>query len=151
MNNLIKLIPYDIIINIIEPFTRSTQNTNILKDIVSFTTTINLIYDKYYKMLCNIINPVIDNTITTFEQNVLKKIAWYFLEIDLHCFIIENELQDGFLQLMNLRHFLRLRHITDLEFIIKSSEYKKTKSVVYKLWGILSSNQRTKFLIWADY
>ena len=56
MIELIKLIPCDIIINIIEPFTRSIQNPNILQDIISFTQTIPSVYKQYCVNLYNILN-----------------------------------------------------------------------------------------------
>lgn len=146
MIELIKLIPCDIIINIIEPFTRSIQNPNILQDIISFTQTIPSVYKQYCVNLYNIIDTEHEN-INKYEKNIIDKLAWYFLEIDLHCFIIQFELYDGFLELMNFSTFLRLLHISDLDKIVEKSEYKKTKQVVHKLWGFLSIRQREQFIM----
>ena len=146
MIELIKLIPCDIIINIIEPFTRSIQNPNILQDIISFTQTIPSVYKQYCVNLYNIIDTEHEN-INKYEKNIIDKLAWYFLEIDLHCFIIQFELYDCFLELMNFSTFLRLLHISDLDKIVEKSEYKKTKQVVHKLWGFLSIRQREQFIM----
>ena len=146
MIELIKLIPCDIIINIIEPFTRSIQNPNILQDIISFTQTMPSVYKQYCVNLYNIIDTEHEN-INKYEKNIIDKLAWYFLEIDLHCFIIQFELYDGFLELMNFSTILRLLHISDLDKIVENSEYKKTKQVVHKLWGFLSIRQREQFIM----
>jgi len=145
MIELIKFIPCDIIINVIEPFTRSTQNPYILQDIISFTQTIFIVYRQYCVNLYNIID-IENENINKYEKYIIDKLAWYFLEIDLHCFIIQFELYDGFLELMNFSTFLQLLHISDLATIIEKSEYKKTKQVVYKLWGFLSISQREQFM-----
>tara|TARA_B100002052_G_C15820249_1_gene570150 strand:- start:632 stop:1087 length:456 start_codon:yes stop_codon:yes gene_type:complete len=145
MINLIDSIPYDIIINVIEPFTRSIQNNNLLKDIISFKKTINSIYHKYCINLYNIISPL-NQDINAYEKNIIDKLAWYFLEIDLHCFIIEFEIYDGFLQLIDFATFLRLIHIADVNNIVENSEYIRTKGVVFKLWGFLSVDQRKQFI-----
>ena len=145
MIELIKFIPCDIIINVIEPFTRSIQNPNILQDIISFTQTIPIVYRQYCKNLYNLIN-IENETINKYEKYVIDKLAWYFLEIDLHCFIIQFELYDGFLELMNFSTLLQLLHISNLDTIVENSEYKKTKQVVHKLWGFLSIYQRKQFM-----
>ncbi len=145
MINLIYSIPYDIIINVIEPFTRSIQNKNLLKDIISFTKTINPIYHKYCINLYNIISPL-NEDINEYEKSIIDKLAWYFLEIDLHCFIIQFEIYDGFLELIDFATILRLIHIADIHNIVENSEYIRTKGVVFKLWGFLSINQRKQFM-----
>lgn len=136
-------VPYDIITNVIEPFTRNIQNINLQQDIVSFKT-INEIYNKYCKTLYNKISSAHEN-INDFEKSNLQKLAWYFLEIDLHCFIIDSKILDEVFEIMNYATFFRLNNIADLNIILNTSEYKKTKTIVYKLWGFLTVNQRKQF------
>lgn len=136
-------VPYDIITNVIEPFTRNIQKINLQQDIVSFKT-INEIYNKYCTTLYTKISSAHEN-INDFEKSNLQKMAWYFLEIDLHCFIIESKIVDEVFEIMNFTTFFRLNHIVDLNIIINTSEYKKTKTIVYKLWGFLTVNQRKQF------
>jgi len=131
MDNYIKKIPTEIIINNILPYTYETKPTELLVDIISFRTDYNIIINLYafsynYRILlfdliyfCN--NSIyIDDSITLKLQNLLK------------------------------RNYILSQFSNDqLVYFIYTTFHEKRRNILSQIkfiWGLLTVHERNEFI-----
>ena len=131
MDNYIKKIPTEIIINNILPYTYETKPTELLLDIISFRTDYNIIINLYafsynYRILlfdliyfCN--NSIyIDDSITLKLQNLLK------------------------------RNYILSQFSNDqLVYFIYTTFHEKRRNILSQIkfiWGLLTVHERNEFI-----
>lgn len=150
-----KTIPNDIKINIIEPFTRNTQEKELCDDIKSFTTTFKCIFSVFFTNVSNFIFNNVDNgTIGFVPPFYILKCTWIFLEIELIEYLIINKLLFEILDRYNYgkpklsfkyHHILNMPN-TNIGFREKIVFYKKSKRIVKNLWCIMKRVERYDFI-----
>ena len=95
---LLNQIPKEVIINVLEPYTRKYQSKKLIDDIKSYHSTLNIIFKKYYNNLYDDYGNYTLNTgaMRTNETEKIKvkvgRLVWYFLELDILIFMLTNNL-----------------------------------------------------------
>lgn len=93
MNELLKILPNEIIINNIEPYTRAIQNKELRYDIIHYNTSLKFMNSKFLKFILKYISEyVIQNTLVNHHIHFLEGFAWYIWEIDLIEYLSSNNM-----------------------------------------------------------
>tara|TARA_B100000902_G_scaffold265513_1_gene251596 strand:- start:13439 stop:13909 length:471 start_codon:yes stop_codon:yes gene_type:complete len=145
-------IPKEIIINILEPYTRKCQSKELIDDISGYYSTLNLIFNKYYSNLYDDYgNYFLNNGITPKSKIKVGRLVWYFLELDMLVFMLSNNLLPNFSNIIDNAYSRVLvetiqDEYTDFWLFDIMKEYKKTKKRVCLMWAKLKNTQRLYFI-----
>ena len=154
---LLNQIPKEVIINVLEPYTRKYQSKKLIDDIKSYHSTLNIIFKKYYNNLYDDYGNYTLNTgaMRTNETEKIKvkvgRLVWYFLELDILIFMLTNNLLPNLSTIIDKAYSRVLvetiqDEYTDFWLFDIMNEYKKTKKRVCLMWGKLNSTERLNFI-----
>lgn len=145
-------IPSEVIINIVEPYTRKYQSKELIDDIRSYHSTLNIIFFKYYHNLYDDYgNYFLNNGIYEKIKVKVGRLVWYFLELDILIFMLTNNLLPNLSTIIDNAYSRVLvetiqDEYTDYWLFDIMNEYKKTKKRVCLMWGKLNNNERLYFI-----
>uniref|UniRef100_A0A6C0L1P8 Uncharacterized protein n=1 Tax=viral metagenome TaxID=1070528 RepID=A0A6C0L1P8_9ZZZZ len=149
---LLNKIPSEVIINIVEPYTRKYQSKELIDDIRSYHSTLNIIFFKYYHNLYDDYgNYFLNNGIYEKIKVKVGRLVWYFLELDILIFMLTNNLLPNLSTIIDNAYSRVLvetiqDEYTDYWLFDIMNEYKKTKKRVCLMWGKLNNNERLYFI-----
>tara|TARA_Y100000389_G_scaffold177697_1_gene190217 strand:- start:3560 stop:4027 length:468 start_codon:yes stop_codon:yes gene_type:complete len=137
------VIPYHVICDYIEPYTRKCQKRGLCIDIYDFITTITVLHRLYSYKLFRRLNRHRDLSVDfyPYELMYVAKASWFFAEMDIWTFIAHEDL-DVLDRLPIAQICLKILTISEMSV----EDYKLSKSRVYRLWGLLSTSERQIFL-----
>ena len=149
--NLIQRLPISIIINEIEPFTRSPMCKNVLYDIENYTYTFKCVYNKYCEILLEKLAGSGHVAMNIYPENlsIVARMTWFFLEIEIFSFLCRSSyLYDVLDRSFNnictaniFRYTHELSEISDLEELDEfadfiDSHHKLVKARVKRIWAV---------------
>lgn len=153
--NKFNKIPYEIKINIIEPFTRKPQDNDLCYDIKLFITTFKYIYSCFYQNVMKFIFNNVDNgTVGFVPPGYILKTAWIFLEVELVEYLMVNSMLLTVLKRLKYGKtqstfkYFRILNMSDnnADFNRRVVFYKKSKRTVKNLWSIMNPIERFDFI-----
>jgi len=155
--NLIQRLPISIIINEIEPFTRSPMCKNVLYDIESYIYTFKCIYNKYCAILLEKLSGVDHITMDIYPENfsIVARMCWFFLEIEIFSFLCRSSylydvLDRSFNNICNANIFSYTHELSEISNLNELDEFadfidshhKLVKSRVQRIWGLMNNKER---------
>ncbi len=155
--NLIQRLPISIIINEIEPFTRSPMCKNVLYDIENYTYTFKCVYNKYCEILLEKLAGSGHVAMNIYPENflIVARMTWFFLEIEIFSFLCRSSylydvLDRSFNNICTSNIFSythELSEISDLEELDEfadfiDSHHKLVKARVKRIWALMNNKER---------
>ena len=155
--NLIQKLPISIIINEIEPFTRSPMCKNVLYDIENYTYTFKCVYNKYCEILLEKLAGSGNITMNIYPENfsIVARMTWFFLEIEIFSFLCRSSylydvLDRSFNNICTSNIFSythELSEISNLEELDEfadfiDSHHKLVKTRVKRIWALMNNKER---------
>ena len=149
---LLKEIPKEVIINVLEPYTRKCQPRELCEDIINYNTTLNIIFKTYYDNLYSDYGSYVLNSGVVEKVKIkVSCLVWYFIELDMLTFMLSHNLLPNISSIINDAYSRVLVQTIQDEYddywlldILKV--YKITKKRVCLMWGKLDSTERLNFI-----
>lgn len=146
---LLDLLPGHICRDAIEPFTRRPQKKHHCLNIVNFVESLKKVHSIYCYSLLDSMEEIRELNCRMLLS--IARLSWCFMEFDVLSYIVRCNIRCdvfgahyGLPSGVEYGEYLS-RNVENIQKII-DGEYKQSKSRVYRLWGILSICQRSKFI-----
>ena len=160
MNKLLKLLPNEIIINNIEPYTRNIQNKELLYDIVHYNTSFEIMNSKFLQFILKYISEyVIQNTVVKQHIQFLEGFSWYVWEVDLIEYLSSNNMLFSILsrfffsspmnilkQIQKYNDYLNLQ-MSYNEVGNNICNFKRCKCRIQLLWSNMTLKERNNYIV----
>ena len=153
------VLPNEIIINNIEPFTRNIQKKDLLNDIVHYHRSMEFMMSKILQFILNYISDyVVQDTINEQHIFFIRGFTWYYWEIDLLEYLNGNQMLFTVLsrfvfsspkcilnQIQKYKNYLNLQINYD-EYNKDICNFRKCKYRIRLLWSNMTSKERNEYI-----